>query len=211
MPEQSSECYCLVRGRGDYSDAVDCEDETCEDFHDMDLSSIEENNSGATFVRTRVRITNSAFVVAFVLESPSWGKATVGVRAMSRIGGSYNLRKLDPCSHQSKDVHQILSETKPGSNIYLSAGPDPIFSATALNKSRHKSLRMDGYFILPTSGSVAGRWLPLCLWEDQHKVVRVRHPHTCLQCVFHFAKEKFAAPGSTYSSYTRQRQRIFLF
>lgn len=208
LPEQPSECYLLVRSKGDLGDAVDYEDKRGEDFNNMDLSSFKKDNSRATFVRARVGLTNSAFVVGFVLESPSWGKVTVGMRAMSRIGGSYNLRKLGSCSHEPEDVRQVLSETRPRLDIYISAGPDPIFlpqlqTSVVTNPSSWK-----GILFCPAKGNVAGKWLALCLWQDQHKVVRVQHPRTCLQCIIPFTTETLQK-NCGYGFYESE-QRIFL-
>ena len=139
-----------------------------------------QDHSGAAFTASRVGITSSAFIVSFCIDGKSWGKAETGIRAMYKDGNPLKTRRLRPCCH-STNIQDALEHAELPAAVYYLEGPDSLLG-DSVSTGRYPAARMRGYFLLPTSGNVAARWLAVCL-GGTHASLSLCHRHTCLQCV----------------------------
>jgi hypothetical protein len=172
-----------------------------------DIEGVDRDSSGASFSHAKVGVTNTAFVVTFTIQGQSWGAAETGMRQMHRISTNNRLWRVDACDHYiDRNCDTLIAPTEI-SEVYLAQGVDGLLSNSVLNRKRYDSYRTNGYFLLLTSGNIAGRWLSLCFWDGYARKVCLRHPQACLRCVLDTVK---AFPFPKSSEYPPFEQRVII-
>jgi hypothetical protein len=164
-----------------------------------DFQTDDYDSSGASLAQPKVGVNSIAFVVSHTIDGLRWGSFVTGIRDMYELAVEIGLRRLGPC----KDGH--IGGKEPEMPVYLAEGPDALLKKTLANRRKFQALDQTAYFLVPTSGNIAARWLALsfarnsgldCCWG----MVCLRHPGACQNCVVE-SMEHFKIRGDSLNPY----------